>query len=169
MIHLSKYMKLQVFYKTNQWILMITKSFEFRHQAEYFRAVIFLRALDLEEHILIVCIFYIVLYKIHSETSGGLCNFTIYLEWLKFVYWENIYLVDPTTSKVNPTCFLHCRLSRSQWYCITNSPIKIFQVILISILITNLLTIFFCWKPLKFNHCKCFKNLADLFLSWETQ
>lgn len=117
----------------------------------------------------IICIFYIVLYKIHSETSGGLCNFTIYLEWLKFVYWENIYLVDPTTSKVNPTCSLHCRLSRSQWYCITNSPIKIFQVILISILITNLLTIFFCWKPLKFNHCKCFKNLADLFLSWETQ
>lgn len=54
MIHPSKYMNIQVFYKTNQWTLTITRSFEFHHQAEHFRAVIFLTALDLEEHLLII-------------------------------------------------------------------------------------------------------------------
>lgn len=54
MIHLSKYMNIQVFYKTNQWTLMMTKNSEFHHQAKYFRAVIFLMALDSEEHIIII-------------------------------------------------------------------------------------------------------------------
>lgn len=54
MIHLSKYMNLQVFYKTNQWTLMITKGSEFHPQAEYFRPVIILMALDLQEHLIII-------------------------------------------------------------------------------------------------------------------
>lgn len=54
MINLFKYMKLQVFYKINQCIVIITKSFEYRHEAEYFGAVILLRAPDSDTHVLII-------------------------------------------------------------------------------------------------------------------
>ena len=54
MIHLFKYMKLQVFYIINQCVVIITESFDYHHEAEYFKAVSFLRALDSEEHVFVV-------------------------------------------------------------------------------------------------------------------
>lgn len=52
--YIYEYMKLQVFYKINQCIVIITKGFEYCHEAKYFGAAIFLRALDLDKHVLIV-------------------------------------------------------------------------------------------------------------------
>lgn len=53
-IHLFKYMKLQMIYKLHQCIVIITKIFEYHHEAGYLRAGVLLRALDLDKHVLIV-------------------------------------------------------------------------------------------------------------------
>lgn len=73
MMHLFIYMKFQVFYKINQCIVLIIESFDHHHEVEYFRAVIFLKALDLDEHVLILL--YVTLIQSIKSTVKQLVMF----------------------------------------------------------------------------------------------